>query len=296
MLDRSKLVHDLRKRSDVLFPDNALISSIVHDQWEKICHDASFLYRAEAAQSSFLVPLWRSPLHETYGYSLDMPCYTVIAVDGSQIYPDRHISGARCFLLNIGGCLFSYGPKSSVSLFSCPSVLVPQEIMAGDEVPLSPDIVDLKRNERELQRAAEKLDQALSSIENRVVCLFDGTLIFWSLESKPPAIKDYFLQAYCRQLEYFYKKRVPTAWYISFPKSKELINLIKLSLCRFTVANCIPCHSTYTTFPCKVVDAYIDTMIMRSFLPLYHRTVLFMSTSKITYEYPEHLRPYFFLP
>ena len=32
--------------------------------------------------------------------------YSVLAVDGSQIYPDRNMPGSSCFLINIGGYAF----------------------------------------------------------------------------------------------------------------------------------------------------------------------------------------------
>ena len=71
------------------------------------------------------------------------------------------------------------------------------------------------------------------------------------------------------------------------------MNLIKLGLCRFTVADCIGCHKAYTDFPCKQVDNLLDTTVTKFFLPRGHRTTMFFSTSHITKSYPMHLVPHF---
>jgi hypothetical protein len=77
------------------------------------------------------------------------------------------------------------------------------------------------------------------------------------------------------------------------PKSRELINLIKIGLCRLQTANCISCHSSYQTFPCKDVDQVFDTQIASTFLEQNYRTTIFYSNSKIVDLYPEHLKPCF---
>jgi len=132
-------------------------------------------------------------------------------------------------------------------------------------------------------------------------CAFaDGTIIFWPLESKSPAIRDLFLKSYLDSLEKLYTQKTLFAGYISMPKSRELVNLIKLGLCRFPIADCISCHQQsdsirkmHDTFPCKQVDSLIDTQVARFFLEKYERTTVFYSTSKIVGSYPEHLKPAF---
>ena len=183
-----------------------------------------------------------------------------------------------------------------VELSSQPYVYLPTDVIdEKSSQSFSIDLVDLIREEHELGFALEKAQGILegSRDENPFVVLFDGTLIFWPLEGKSPEVKDKYLSSYLASLHELYQKNIPVASYISFPKSKELVNLIKLGLCRFTIADCIPCHSKFTDFPCKAVDALIDTHVARSFLPEYHRTTLFYSASKIIDYYPDHLKPCF---
>ena len=44
---------------------------------------------------------------------------TVASVDGSHVDVDRHLP-VRCYLINIGGCLLTYGSESDAELFSKP--------------------------------------------------------------------------------------------------------------------------------------------------------------------------------
>lgn len=101
-------------------------------KWEEISSDTSFYERAQASRSSFLIPRWAGSLLDSFELKPLRKNYTVIAVDGSQIYPDRHVCGAGCFLINVGGVILRYEKKSSFSFFSEPHVLLPSDIC--DEV------------------------------------------------------------------------------------------------------------------------------------------------------------------
>lgn len=291
MLDRLQLAAALRQVSDKLFPDLTDTTELAWKIYQQIARDETFVQRAAEAQSSFLVPSWRGNLLDTREYGGAQPSYTVIAVDGSQIYPDRHVGGAGCFLINVGGVTLRYDAQSTVNFFSTPRICLPEEVLKIDEkLPFSAELVDLMREDDELRVAFER---ARAVHDQQPIVLVDGTIIFWNLEGKTPEVRRIFLQRYLQHLQRLYEARIPTAGYISLPKSRELVNLVKLGLCRFTTANCIPCHATYDTFPCKQVDALIDTSLVRNFLQPGQRTTLFASSSTIVSEYPAHLRPLF---
>ena len=65
--------------------------------------------------------------------------WTVAAVDGSHIDIDRHLPAA-CYLLNLGGCLLTYGAQPGARLFSRPHLAAaPEELyIAGPAVPIAP--------------------------------------------------------------------------------------------------------------------------------------------------------------
>jgi hypothetical protein len=312
MLNREKLATDLHLIISKLFPDITESCDIAQKKWKEIVNDPAFAQKVEASQSSFLLPRWRGNLSDTFAIEQKNEDYIVVAVDGSQVYPDRHIAGAGCFLVNVGGVVLSYSDKSSANFFCFPKVFVPEDIVCDfNTTSFSRDLVDLKREELELKTS---LEQSLLYKEKNVTCLFDGTIIFWNLEAKPPEVKKHFLKRYLYYLDQFYQNKIVCGGYISMPKSKELVNLIKIGLCRFTAADCIGCHREYDTFPCQQVDSLIDTHIAKTFLKKggvssahpecfakqnvskggFLRTTIFYSTSKIINEYPDHLKPAFF--
>lgn len=293
MLDRQQLIFQLHKISLNLFPELKDQRELAEKKWNEISADQSFIYKAENSKSSFLVPIWSGNLTDVFKINNDLKDYSVIAADGSQIYPDRHLSGAGCFLVNIGGCKIDYSTsgEGKVNFFSEPQVFLITDFFGkDDEVFFSADLVDLKREELEFKKLFEV---ALNS-ERNSLCFVDGSLIFWHLEAKHQDIKDRFLEIYLAYLHKFYEQKILIAGYISFPKSKELVNLIRLGFCRFTLADCITCHKECDNFPCKQVDNLFDTQIAAFLLQPFERTTIFWSQSKIVQEYPEHLKLAFF--
>jgi len=304
MLNREKLAKDIFSIVSKLFPELGDENQLAQGKWDEIAHDELFAHRVEAAQSSFLVPRWQGNLTDVFSIEPNLKNYTVIAVDGSQIYPDRHVSGAGCFLINTGGVVLSYtagAAGSCAKFFSEPRVMLPEDFTNHfSHTSFSRDFVDLKREEFEFDYTVKKVFECLEQDKVRPstggfnpLCFVDGSIIFWQLESKQPEVKKFFLNKYLAALEALYKERVLVAGYISMPKSRELVSLIKLGLCRFTVADCISCHREYESFTCKQVDRMLDTHVARFFLEPFQRTTVFYSTSKVVEDYPDHLRPAF---
>lgn len=295
MLDRSKLAALLQTMTPLLFrASDDTHYALACAGWDRICNDQTFKERVARAQASFLMPLWDGLLGDCISCKIAFEHYIVVGCDGSQIYPDRHVSGAGCFVVNAGGCVLHYAERSSVSFFSEPQVLL-NDYFVETIGSFSPEIVDFQREAYELEKAY-RIASAYHEQELLVpyVGLFDGTLIFWHLEGKAPEVRDYFLKQYLQYLELYYAKKMLIAGYISMPKSRELINLISLGMCRFDTANCIACHHAFQDFPCKQIDHVIDAQLCDYFLPLGSRTTIFYSQSHIVEYYPEHLRPAFF--
>ncbi len=304
MLNKNSLFLQLKKNADKLFNNFTEQSSIAQEKWQSISVDSKFKAKVENSNASFLVPSWAGNLSDKFKIPIQKNDYSILSVDGSQIYPDRNISNSGCFLINIGSCQIKYSKilnvssrlnvssdeNSSVKINSEPTLFIIQDFLdQNNKINFSNDIVDLKREELELLNLLK-----LTLEENIDIAFVDGTVIFWFLESKPEEIKDLFLNSYLNILQKFYENKKIIAGFISFPKSKELVNLIKLGLCRFDFAECISCHRVYSDFPCKAVDNLIDTRIAKTYLNINERSNIFFSNSKITKSYPEHLKPCFF--
>jgi hypothetical protein len=110
------------------------------------------------------------------------PEVTVVATDGSQIYPDRHVEPAY-FLLNIGRVAFHYGTTEAPVLDAVPDLRFPDDLDAHfDEVlaTMTTEVVSALRDEQELAELLTLAQQ--EQRDNRaLVALADGTLIRWML-------------------------------------------------------------------------------------------------------------------
>ena len=282
MLNRAKVLQELQAVQQSLFLDLSSEILCAKQAWVALCADPLFALKCVQAQSNWLVPCWHEALETVISIEPFEGPYEILALDGSQIYPDKH-QGTSCFLVNIGSVVLRYGYKGSIPvvLHSQPYVFLPED--AGDLNPM--DVVNCKRQELELNDAITCVQQMRNVVQEKpTVFLFDGSLIFWHLEGKGSGIKERFLSPYIAVLDYFYQQRILLAGYISLPKSKELINLIRLWLCDFQPDD----NDAH-----KKVEHLVDAHIASSFLKPGQRSIVFASTSSIVQWYPESLRPYF---
>lgn len=295
MLHRLKLSQKIAAaQHHVLLQKNKDKEEILQAQWAKIIHSPDFKEQALEAESSFLLPTWNEPLHAKYVVKKNNAPYLILGVDGSQIYPDRHQRHIPYSLINIGSISIEYESATPVTLFSEPELLPLQIKDANNEiVSVTAQWIDHFRQARELEKGVEQALELKKSRGKTPFLLFDGTLIFWQLEACNEADKAFFLEKYMNALTQLAEAKIPYASYISLPQSRELINLVKLSLCRFKRANCIPCHHAYTTFPCEVVDDFTDAFLLSRWLNKNERTIFFKSTSHIIKKYPVELAPWF---
>ena len=285
MLNRIALIEQLNAVTQGLFLDISPEIEIARRAWQEIINDPTFVYKIRQISTPWLVPDWYQGIGEVIKVSDDLRSYTVLAVDGSQIYPDRH-SGTSCFLINTGSVLLEYGKSSGqpVTLYSRPHVFT------GDEREYdgaqATEMVNCKRQEFELQIGLEQSIAAKKKVgEQPFAFLFDGSLIFWHLESKEGNLKELFLNKYLGQLDQLYKEKILCAGYISLPKSKELVNLVRVQLCNFKIEGCKELEA---------VNHLVDSSIARFYLQEHERTIVFKSNATIGKLYPPHLMPHFF--
>lgn len=282
MLNRLKLSQQLQTMSSSLFVDHSAEYNLAQEIWDKICSDPTFPYKARAFKAPFPVPSWQEKLNEAISITYPLEKYTIVSVDGSQIYPDRHHS-VSCFLLNIGSVRLHYGKEpSSVFFDSTPFILTEQE----QELPNSQEVINCMRHEKEFLGGLS-LAQKTKAEESELplLLIFDGSLIFWHLEAKDMRLKDMFLSKYISVLHQLYTEKIVTASYMSMPKGKELVNLIKIGFCEF---------NNNRLEEAAIFDRMVDAQVVQWFLEPNERTIVFKNHSDISEEYPDHVHPYFF--
>lgn len=277
------------------------------DTWETL---ATKIVRS---RTSWLVANTSGPFSEVCPRPERPAQLTVIAADGSQIFPDRH-EVANCFLINIGYVVLHYGSGERPVISSEPSLFYEEDDLyhewAGKRSPVTREIVGVKRNAMELDKVVDLAAQAKE--EGRTVLgLTDGTLILWMLEGKPYDFRRETLQMTLTGLEQLRELRVPIAGYISDPGSADVINGLRVGLCPEQPPDCDRCPwkaaeaqallnldgeaQTPEQIPCEPIAGVTDDMVYARKLKRGERSGIFRSSSKILEDYGPHRICFFYV-
>lgn len=282
MLDKSKIVAALQQASKDLFVGFVQELDIAKFVWNVISHDIDFAIKVHKTKQLLLVPYWKGLLGTVIDIAPYTGAYSVVSVDGSQIYYDKH-QGPPCFLINIGFIQLLYGFTGKAIEYGSQPTLSTK--LDSDNDYGSPDFVNMQRESYEFSAALEKMQLLQIRIgQHASLCLFDGSLIFFHLDTKDMELKERFLKEYCNLLQNFYEQDMLIAGYMSLPRTKELVNLCKLELAQFDIA---------TLEHTSVVDRLTDVDIADLYLKKGQRSIVFKSLASISYLYPDNLKPYF---
>ncbi len=175
---------------------------------------------------------WRGaiPIGEPLDSAIDPPVHpaqlSIVAGDGSQIYPDAH-GIALYYLINIGTIVFRRGSGQAPIVNTYPSVSSETESQADDEL-ISGPLVNARRDVGELRHIA---DQALAESANApTVALTDGTLALWVQEkSIPQDEQDRVQRDYVQQLDRLRAAHLPIGAFLSRPRSTNVTQLAYLA-------------------------------------------------------------------
>ena len=281
MLDRIKLLRELHTASHKLFLDLQDEYQSAQHAWDLMCQDPLFLPKVQA-HNTLSLATWCGPVDASYAVNSYAGPHHVLAVDGSQIYPDKH-QGTSCFLINIGSILLSYGEQQGAcKLWSEPFIFADQY---DDDQLRSVDMVNGKREEYEFQVGLHYAKDIQKRSKDPVIFLFDGSLVFWHLEGKDLVLKNFFLEKYKQLLEGFCKEQILMAGYLSLPKNKELVLLARAHVTDFALA---------TKEHTELFKHTVDTDIAALFLKPGMRSTLFENHNAISEFFSPDIKPYFF--
>jgi hypothetical protein len=148
---------------------------------------------------------------------------TVVAADGSQINPDRHMGVEYC-LVNVGAIQMNLGAPAP------PETFIQTQLFYGDEVfTMQEKVVALIRDMREREVLAELAE----NISGPTITLTDGPIELWGKEVTMAAEeaeeeKNYF-ERHMKALHQLYKMHAVTAGYVDKPRSDLLVRLLEIA-------------------------------------------------------------------
>ena len=255
-----------------------------------------------ASRTTWLVVELVDELDKRYPPPPELADFTVIGSDGSHIDVDRHHS-TRCFLINIGSAVISYGSRPDASLNSSPHlysddndlVITPPE--GGHEQVVEGTILGIKRSVEECRQLSELASDLPPGSD--CLALLDGTLILWGLEAYPEFVTEALLtERFFICLDQMKKlngdRRLALASYISFPRSTDVVNALKVAVCPNDIVDSDRLCPSCTSRECDRLAGVRDRDVFLGTLAAGERSALFASPSRIVKDrYGEH-RVYFF--
>ena len=241
---------------------------------------------------------WPVPeIHERLDSSYDPPPlpddYCVVGVDGSHIDVSRHLP-AHCYLINIGGMALRYGSEPEAQVFSAPRLYAEaEELVIRDrfapyrEETVSGALLDAKRAVEELRGVLENLRELPPDLP--ALGLMDGSLILFGMYRHEEFVRHQLIgEEYVRVLDELRlmasERPVAVASYISLPRSMEVVNALRVSVCPYPVPNCDrECGTELREArPCEIqVGGVLDRELLGNKLDMNERTTVFGSNAGI---------------
>ena len=218
--------------------------------------------------------------------------WTALSVDGSHIDVDRHLP-LRCHLINLGGCIITYGKDFGCQLFSEPALAVEDADLylrspdgARGETLISGPLLGALRTVREVERLADAVESLPD--DRPVLALLDGTLAFWDVQrgQYPRHVADTLigerLQPALARLRAAstHRRPVAVAAYTSRPRTTEVAGAVRLMLCGQGDADCNRlCTARRSDLAsCDCAAGFDDREVFELTLEPGHRSPLYRSS------------------
>jgi hypothetical protein len=173
-----------------------------------------------------------SPSDEPLDAAISLPSLpgqiTIVAADGSQIYPNRH-GLAFYYVINVGSIVFRYGSGQAPDVATEPRLFYADEHMYPGGAPVTGDLVNAERNLAEMRELAD-LTLAEPGEGPPRLGLADGPLLIWLQRANlPKGRQEQILASYLDCLDRLRTGRAAVAGFVSRPHSAEVVALLYLT-------------------------------------------------------------------
>jgi hypothetical protein len=205
---------------------------------------------------------------------------TLIAVDGSQIYPNPHEASLIC-AINIGYFLLRFDTGEVVA-DSEPAIEVDEDALAPGGSLISKTVVDARRTVEEaavLERLASAERAARPGAA--VFALADGTLAL-RIDEKAvsPAERETLQKKYFASIDRLAAEKIPIAGYVARPGRFPVLSLVDLA--SSSSLDSAATRSRSGRSPFQWID---DRLLFENVLPAGHRSAVFEFASELNNQY-----------
>ena len=176
-------------------------------------------------------PLGES-LNERHQPAMPHQPATLIAADGSQIYPDRH-GIALYYLLNTGTIMLRQGSGQAPTVATKPEVFFADADLYDELGRLrDPEYINSQRDRREIEALADLAEaerEALGGDLSRpIVTLTDGPLLLWTPKRVSDRETAREIHHFTGQLDRLRRARAVPFGYIDRPSSAYILRILEL--------------------------------------------------------------------
>lgn len=207
---------------------------------------------------------------------------TLIASDGSQIYPDTH-GVALYFLLNVGVIVLRQGSGQAPSTATRSRVFFDERDLYDDADRLiETDKVNARRDLWELQILSEFARKERASLggdlDRILVALDDGPLLLWMPQRLTDTQQERRVEEFARELDNLQRMQAVPMGYVDRPRSANVLRLLHLAGLAHDQIN----KQSLRANPFRGLS---DRGLFRDLLQPGERTGLFAATSEINSTY-----------
>lgn len=206
---------------------------------------------------------------------------TLVAADGSQIYPDRH-GLALYYALNLGGIVLRLGSGEAPTIESEPALCFEDALLLDDQDNvIASQLINARRTVQELKTLAR-----LACAEphtSPVVALMDGNIALRVKQESIPAREGQALQDdYMAQLNHLREAEVVVGSFITRPSATSVVRLMHLA------TECPRDRITeYVKNRPRPFEGVNDTPVFAAYLKVGERSAIFKQTSQWSKPYEE---------
>lgn len=216
MIDFQALQKQFDARIPAFFASRTSQITEMQRCWFEQLRGKSWQELAQAFSGISQYTTWQGPIDAQSTFGEPPASYSVLGVDGSQIYADRH-QGLPWSLLTISQVFFTYTPTSGKATFATTPVLLEYQ---------EPSVLDARRSMLELQKGVEVM-LAHADPSQQQILVFDGPLSpsFGKDNNELQAELSAQFKALLAQC---YQHKVIIAGYTSAPRARDLVRLLEL--------------------------------------------------------------------